>query len=225
MDTFHIKPGKLLFTIVSKPGAERALVAIKHGGAKGGTSIAGHGMARYFTGGPCVNEEVSEALIVSIMHEEADDVTQALIKASLEDPEHINGLALVIEATALMRMGSMMENAQSAPYGVGSEKMDTTNTLITCIITHGQADEIMSLAREAGARGGTIVNARGTGTEEDVTFFGISLVPEKEMLLIVAAKDTAQKILEAVGQLPVFNKPGGGIVFTTPVEKLITLGR
>jgi len=83
----------------------------------------------------------------------------------------------------------------------------------------------MSVARQAGARGGTILGARGTGTEDDVKFFGISLAPEKEMLLIVAHKDHARAIVEAVCRLPIFSEPGGGIVFTTPVEEFFTLGR
>jgi nitrogen regulatory protein PII len=69
------------------------------------------------------------------------------------------------------------------------------------------------------------LGARGTGTEDDVKFFGISLAPEKEMLLIVADGANAQSILEAVGRLPIFSEPGGGIMFTTPVEEFFTLGR
>ena len=60
--------------------------------------------------------------------------------------------------------------------------------LITVIVNSGYADDVMAVAKKAGASGGTILGARGTGTEEDVKFFGITLVPEKEILLIVSGR-------------------------------------
>lgn len=110
-------------------------------------------------------------------------------------------------------------------YTRWSGHMDTDNSLITCIATHGQADAIMSVARQAGARGGTILGARGTGTEDDVKFFGISLVPQKEILLIVAQNDQVQAIMDAVCGMDIFNEPGSGIMYTTPVDKFCILGR
>ena len=95
------------------------------------------------------------------------------------------------------------------------------NVLITFIVNHGDAYDIMTVAREAGAKGGTIVNAHGTSREGDRKFFGMNLMSEKEMLLIVAEKNLAQKILRAVKDLPIFKKPGGGIVYTTEVNQFI----
>ena len=219
------RPAKLLIAIVGKYNGELVVAAAKRGGARGGTKAVGRGMARYFTGGDNVDEDVTEALIFTLMYDEADSVVQEVLRSGLEDPEHIDGMALVLDAAAMTRPGDVMENTEGALTRVGSERMGSGNTLITCIITHGQAGEIMSVARQAGARGGTILNARGTGTEDDVKFFGISLAPEKEMLLIAAHNDHAQAILEAVCTLTVFSEPGGGIVYTTPVEGCFMLGR
>ena len=224
MERIVFRPAKLLITIVGKYSGELVLAATKRGGARGGTKAVGHGMARYFTGGDNADEEVSEALIFTLMYDEADSVVHEVIRAGLEDPKHISGMALVIDAAAFLRPGNGTEHAESAPTRAGSEHMNAGNTLITCIITHGQGGEIMSVARAAGARGGTILNARGTGTEDDVKFFGISLAPEKEMLLIAAHNDHAPAILEAVCRLPIFSEPGGGIVYTTPIEEFFALG-
>jgi nitrogen regulatory protein PII len=99
--------------------------------------------------------------------------------------------------------------------------MESTDTLITFIVSHGDAYDIMTVAREAGAKGGTIVEAHGTHRENDVQFFGMTLVSEKEMLLIVAENDLVEKILNAVKDLPVFQKTGGGIIYTTEVKRFI----
>jgi nitrogen regulatory protein PII len=99
--------------------------------------------------------------------------------------------------------------------------MQTNDVLITFIVSHGDAQDVMAAAREAGARGGTILNAHGTSRESDVQFFGMTLVSEKEMLVIVAEKDAANNILNAVKDLPVFRKTGGGIIYTTDVQRFI----
>ena len=102
--------------------------------------------------------------------------------------------------------------------------MQSGYTMISSIINHGQAEELMTVARAAGAKGGTILNARGTGTEEDVKFFGISLAPEKEFLVIITENAHADAILNALSSQPVFSEPGGGIIFTTQVDRLLSLG-
>jgi hypothetical protein len=48
--------------------------------------------------------------------------------------------------------------------------------LISIILNTGYADDVMAAARAAGAPEGTSINARGTGTEEDVKFFGLILI-------------------------------------------------
>ena len=99
--------------------------------------------------------------------------------------------------------------------------MESNDILITFIVSHGDAYDVMTVAREAGARGGTILNAHGTVRESDVEFFGMTLGSEKEMLIIVAEKDSAENILNAVKELSVFKKNGGGIIYTTDVKRFV----
>lgn len=100
-----------------------------------------------------------------------------------------------------------------------------SHELISVIVNAGYADDVMLAARKAGAKGGTVINARGTGREEDVTFFGVTIVPEKELLMILAEKQAAPAILEAIRRTPSLNEPGIGIAFCTDVESFFLLGR
>ena len=99
--------------------------------------------------------------------------------------------------------------------------MESSDVQITFIVSHGDAYDVMAVAREAGARGGTILNAHGTRKEDDVQFFGMTLALEKEMLIIVADKDVATNILNAVKELSVFKRTGGGIIYTTEVKRFV----
>ncbi len=101
----------------------------------------------------------------------------------------------------------------------------TPHTLITCIVNHGLADEVMAAARKAGATGGTILSARGTGTEEDAKFFGYTLVPEKDMLIILVEAEDAPTVLEAIRALPVLAEPGVGVAFCADVERFVPFGK
>ena len=54
--------------------------------------------------------------------------------------------------------------------------MKTENhEVIFAIVNSGYAEEAMAIAREQGARGGTILNARGVAREKEAAFFGITI--------------------------------------------------
>jgi hypothetical protein len=58
-----------------------------------------------------------------------------------------------------------------------------------------------------------------------VKFFGISLVPEKEMLLILAPVEKAQGILDAVRSETSLKEPGSGIAYCIDVQQFHYLGK
>ena len=67
--------------------------------------------------------------------------------------------------------------------------MKTDNhEVILAIVNGGYAEEVMDVAKECGARGGTIINARGVAREETAAFFGFTLHQDKEILMIVVEK-------------------------------------
>ncbi len=102
---------------------------------------------------------------------------------------------------------------------------NSTNELITVILNKGYADDAMLAARKAGAGGGTVINARGTAREDDEKFFGVHIVPEKEMLMIVVENEKKDAVLEAIRTLPCLSEPGSGIAFSTPIQESFSLGK
>lgn len=90
--------------------------------------------------------------------------------------------------------------------------------LILTIVNRGFADEVMSAAKAAGAFGGTVVNARGTGTHELQHFFGAIIQPEKELVLILTEREKRNSIMEAICRDAGLSKEGMGICFSMPVD-------
>lgn len=90
------------------------------------------------------------------------------------------------------------------------------------IINAGFSDEIMCVARAAGAKGATIMNARGEGPVHK-SFMGITMDSEKEILLILIDGDTAERIMTAVKEKLGMNSPAHGVCFTMPVERVTVI--
>jgi len=82
---------------------------------------------------------------------------------------------------------------------------------------------VMNAARAAGARGGTILHAKGTGAQVAQTFFGVSLATEKEILLIVAPSSEKTAIMKAIAQTQGPGTPSGAISVSLPVSSVAGL--
>lgn len=95
-------------------------------------------------------------------------------------------------------------------------KMEATQELIIAIYQKGYTEVVMDAAREAGARGGTTINAKGTvaGTEK---FFGIALAEEKEIVMIVSTADQKKDIMKAIMQKAGVDTKAHAVVFSLPV--------
>lgn len=102
--------------------------------------------------------------------------------------------------------------------------MKTENhEVIFAVVNAGFAEEAMEIARQHGAMGGTILNARGVAKEKDAAFFGITLHPEKEILMMVVEKNIRDKILNAFYKEMGMDKKAQGITFSLPVSDAVGL--
>ena len=102
--------------------------------------------------------------------------------------------------------------------------MKTENhEVIFAIVNAGFADEAMEVAKAQGARGGTILNARGVAREKEAAFFGITIHPEKEILMLVVEKSVRNQILNALYTNMGMDKKAQGIVFSLPVSDVAGL--
>ena len=95
--------------------------------------------------------------------------------------------------------------------------------VIFAIVNAGFAEEAMNIAREHGARGGTILNARGVAREEEAAFFGITIHTEKEILMLVVEKEIRDNILNALYKEMGMGKKAQGIAFSLPVSDVAGL--
>lgn len=95
--------------------------------------------------------------------------------------------------------------------------------LVICIVNSGFSESVMDTARSVGARGGTVINAKGTANKEAETFFKIFIQPEKELVMILVPTSIKEKLLHALYKAVGLDTPGQGIAFALPVDNVVGL--
>ena len=102
--------------------------------------------------------------------------------------------------------------------------MSKQHFVIVCIINDGFADEAMDAARAVGARGGTVLSARGTANIEAEKAFHIQIQPEKEMIMILVTNEIKDAVLHALYKSVGTHTPAHGIAFAMPVDNVVGIG-
>lgn len=101
--------------------------------------------------------------------------------------------------------------------------MNTAYEVIFCIVNAGFSETVMDAAKEVGARGGTVIHARGTANKEAEEFFHITIQPDKEIVMILVPADIKDKVLHAVYQQAGLKTAGQGIAFSLAVSNVVGL--
>ena len=101
--------------------------------------------------------------------------------------------------------------------------MTFSHQAIFCIVNSGYSEAVMDAAKKFGARGGTVLSGRGTANPDAEKLFGITVEPEKEIVMILVSAELKDKILSALYDEVGLNSPGQGIAFALPVDSVVGL--
>lgn len=95
--------------------------------------------------------------------------------------------------------------------------------LVLCIVNTGFTDVVMNAAKEVGARGGTVLHARGTANKDAEEFFHITIQPDKEIVMILVPAEIKDDVLHAIYREAGLKSAGQGIAFSVPVTNTVGL--
>ena len=90
-----------------------------------------------------------------------------------------------------------------------------------CIITivdGGYSDSVVDAAKESGAQGATIINARGSTSKEPNKFFKLNIQPDKQIVMILCKKNQTKSIVESISKSAGMNTKANALSFVLPVE-------
>jgi hypothetical protein len=93
--------------------------------------------------------------------------------------------------------------------------------MILSIINQGHTDELMTAAKAAGARGGTVLHGKKCDVvEEDVKFFGISPQQEKDIVAILTTHEMKNDIMRALAASCGASTEAQGVILSVPVDEI-----
>lgn len=106
----------------------------------------------------------------------------------------------------------------------GNHMEQMQNTLILVIANQGYSDQIMSIAKGAGARGGTVIRGRFSGFEDLETAYGLDLEPDREIIAIVVSNELQGPILEALNNDCGLKSEANAVLCSLAIDQLVRFG-
>ncbi len=94
---------------------------------------------------------------------------------------------------------------------------------VFCIVNSGFSELVMDAAKEVGARGGTVLHARGTANKQAEQFFHITIQPDKEIVMILVPSEIKDDVLHSIYRQAGLKSEGQGIAFSLPVDDVVGL--
>lgn len=132
------------------------------------------------------------------------------------------GLTIVMKVSAASRVLTEIlsfNNDKISEKGNGPMKNEHHNNLIIISVNEGYADEVMEVARKAGATGGTVIKGRLANIEQFLDLGKTDVDNEREILCILAPLKTGAQIMEDVNKEFGTTSPANGIIVAIPTEK------
>ena len=160
-----------------------------------------------------------KAVIFSVLQEDSWLETKKQLQKKLQIDAPGGGIAFIIPLSSIGGKKALQFLLQKEDYQKQEESTlkNTTHELIIVISEQGYTNLIMDAARAAGAHGGTIIHAKGTGMEAAEKFMGVSLAAEKEIIFIVSKTEGKNAIMQAVIKEAGLESKAKAIAFSLPV--------
>lgn len=133
-----------------------------------------------------------------------------------------NGIIMTVPLKSVAGGRTLGYLSDGAKTG-GVPSMTFEHELIIVILNEGYSDWVMDAAREAGAGGGTVLHAKGTGAQRAEKFFGVSLAEEKDVIYIVAYADQKAEIMRRINEKAGPGTAPGAICFSLPISQVAGL--
>ncbi len=207
----------LICCIVNDGDASKVIKITKNAGAKGATVFYGKGL---------VKNKILEFLGIDYSFKE-------IVLIVVEKEKSTGMLSILNDAMSLHKSNrgiafSVLLNnfigTRHIEYFTGRQKSEEgMYEVIFTVVNRGSAEEVIQAAKSEGAKGGTIINARGSGIHETEMLFAMQIEPEKEIVMILVKNELTQKIVEAICTKLKIRDPGNGIVFVFGVNEAVGL--
>lgn len=206
---------ELICIIVNFGSGSKLIKTAKQCGVTGGTVTLGKGTIDNrildYLGISSVRKEVVFLIAEkSTAYKALDTINK---KFMFHKPNH--GIAFTSTICSLSGTNRLSCNSIQTERGANNNMYNA----ITTIVDKGKAEDVIDAATKAGSKGGTIINARGSGIHETSKLFSMEIEPEKEIVIILSEVASTEKIVASIRNHLKIDKPGNGIIYVQDVNK------
>ncbi|MGP1577222.1 MAG: P-II family nitrogen regulator [Treponema sp.] len=201
----------LLIILVPYGHSRKIIHAGKELGLRGATTTIAYGTVKSklldFLG---INQIRKELIFTIGEHSALVSIMESLDKKYRITRKNF-GIAFMIPVHAFNRAREPLKT-------ITQEEMRPMKSAIFTIVNRGCANDVVEASVAAGARGGTILNARGSGMQQAAMIFDIEIEPEKEIVLTIVDTDKTDTIVDAIRRNSNVEQDGQGILFVLPIS-------
>ena len=210
----------LMVTITDRRSTDAFLQLYEQHGVDVNLRTVGSGTAVRETLATLGLEKTEKAVLLAVVTEDTWKAVRTDLRRKMRIDVPGTGIAFTVPLSSIGGRRALMFLTQHQPLTLKEESTlkDTRYELLLVIANQGHTGTIMDAARAAGAGGGTVIHAKGTGMEGAEKFLGISLAAEKEMIYIVVHRDKRNDIMSAIMRDAGMASKAKSICFTLPVS-------
>ncbi len=205
----------LIYVIANDGNGSAILQLAKQTGVTGGTILLGKGTVSNrimeFFGLASIRKEI----IFMAASEKVAYQTLDVLNKRFEFAKPNHGIAFTTTLQAII--GTHKLRFEEIHHEKGADRK--MYHLITVIVDKGRAEEVIEASTAAGSKGGTIINARGSGIHETSRVFAMDIEPEKEIVMILSEIEMTEAIAISIRKNLEIDQPGNGIIYIQDVDR------
>ena len=212
-----------VMTILDRPRAEEMIALCAEAGSPMTLTLLGRGTATNEQLDLYGLESAEKAVVCAFA---GGEQTAKLLRAAkrrlfIDIPGNGIMLAIPLKSVGGGKTLSVLTGGAAPDTSAAPGKFE--HELITVIANEGHTDEVMDAARSAGAAGGTVLHAKGTGAQRAEKFLGVSLADEKELIIIVSRASEKAAIMKAIASQAGPGTRAGAVCFSLPITAVAGL--
>lgn len=206
---------ELIHVIVNVGLGSKVLKIAKKNGVSGGTIYLGRGTVQSKLLNLFAISDIRKEVVIMLANSTDTRKTMEALHRQLHLEKANHGIAFTT-GVSMIAGTKHIEKASNEEIAERSEVISMYQNIMV-VVDKGNAESVMNAAKKAGSKGGTIINARGSGIHETTKLFAMDIEPEKEIVMILSEDKYTQAIVDGISDELEIDKPGNGIIFVQDV--------
>ncbi|MBP2021371.1 nitrogen regulatory protein PII [Clostridium punense] len=209
----------MFFAVVNLGIGSKVLREAREVGILGGSIFLGKGTAKNqileFLGLDKIKKEIvlmaADSSVEDTMHQVLEERFQ------LHKPNH----GIVFSLPSNKVISEKRYDCDEVPKEGGKEVMKDVMKyeVIFTIVDRGLAEAIVDATTSAGARGGTVIHGRESGSHASTKFLSMDIEPEKEIVMTLIEKAKTDAVIAAIEEVIEEDSTRDGVIFSMNVNR------